>query len=304
MKSSDILEIRDSKLYANNVHEDIKILSAGDFHVNPKTKEEMIDFYLESVYVEEPDYIFLLGDLMDNPKDIDKTAELLFKIIRGSSNIAPTFVIIGNHDYISNGIDITNKELLDDINNINNVRLLNDKTFRNDEIAIMGYTQKINAYYNNDNNAFESFYEDFSKHEKFFNINLKLPKIALMHSPEFVIEDKTQELLKEYDLIICGHYHNGCVPPILDKMWNSDKGFINARRYLFPSNVRGIQQLKYNYLVYNGGFVKLSKSTAKKLSFLDNMYHRQIDVITLTGDSDYKEIDIKTRYKKRHKKRI
>ena len=304
MKQSDILKIRDSKIFVNNISEDIKILSAGDFHINSRTKEEDIEFYLDNVNKEKPDYIFLLGDLLDNPVIDNKTYGLLNRLVKGSGEVASTYIILGNHDFINKGKEFINKDLWDSIDNINNVHLLNDKLVYDNRLVIMGYTQKLEAYYNSNRDTISDsnvFYSDFIKKSKTFSTNIDLPKIMLIHSPEYIIEKRNQELLKDYDLIICGHYHNGCVPPILDKLWNSNRGFINARRYLFPSNVRGIQQLDYNYLIYNGGWVKLSKSTTKGMNFLDNMFNRQIDITTLTNNPMYKEIEVKQKYKVKHK---
>lgn len=298
MKSSDILKIRKSKIFLNNIKEDIKILSVGDFHINKFTKEDSINFYVENAYKNHPDYICLLGDILDNPFDINE--HLVFKLIRDSSNIAPTFIIKGNHDFLTKDEIVINKELWTDIKNIDNVKILDDKLYQNDEIIFMGYTQKKEAYYNNNREQISDsdvFYEDIIKHTKLFDIDSNLPKVALIHSPEYLIEDRVQEILKKYDLIICGHYHNGCVPPMLDKIWNSDRGVINARRYLFPKNVRGIQKLKYNYLIYNGGWIKLSRSTAKKFSCLDSLFNRQMDLTILTGDPEYMDIEIKEKYK-------
>lgn len=304
MKASNKINVRESIIRINSVKEDIRILCAGDFHITSKTKEKDIDFYLESANEEKPDYICLLGDLIDTPYNIESCKELLFKLIKGSALIAPTFVIIGNHDFIHNKKDYLNKELWNEINDIKNVRLLNNKVYENKEITFMGYTQTRDAYYNTNRdivNGSDSFYNDIIKHNELYDINNNLPKIALIHSPEFIIEKRTQELLNKYDVIICGHYHNGCVPPILDKMWNSNRGLINARKYLFPRNVRGITKLEHFYLVYNGGWTKLSESSGKKFSKLDSLFNRQIDVITITNNPEYEKIKIKQKYKKMKK---
>ena len=303
MKASNIINIRESKVFNNNIKNDIRILSAGDFHINKYTKEDNINFYLDNVYKEDPNYICLLGDLIDNPLDINDCVDLLYKLVKNSSTIAPTFIILGNHDFIHKDSTIINKQIWDNINNIDNVCLLNDKLYKNDEIVIMGYTQKIEAYYNYNRDIVSDsdvFYNDFVKHDELYNVDNNLPKVALIHSPEYLTEERNIELLKNYDITICGHYHNGCVPPILDKLWNSDRGVINARRYLFPKNVRGILKLDNgNYLIYNGGWVKLSKSSAKELSFLDNLFNRQIDVTILTNDPECQNIKVKHKYIKK-----
>ena len=91
---------------------------------------------------------------------------------------------------------------------------------------------------------FEEFYEDFKKHEKLYkNVKKDLPTLALVHSPEFSNDDKCVNLFKDYDLILCGHTHDGCIP---FGFGNFKRGLISPKKTFFPKNVRGLRKLDNN----------------------------------------------------------
>ena len=121
-------------------------------------------------------------------------------------------------------------------------------------------------------------------------------KIFLTHSPEPIQDFKNQELLKDYNLIIAAHYHNGVVPEFLDFLVPKNKGLLTPRRSILPSEARGIVKLLTGtYLMYNGGWTKIP-ATAKPIEYpLDKFFNRDIDLTTITNNYEYYDMLVKTK---------
>lgn len=117
------------------------ILIIGDPHI----KSDKPDFYKKyierMVYIaktRKPHAVVLLGDIFDKHHTTDNTAfRLIYKLIDQLSKIAPTFVIVGNHDYIDSNQFLTKKHFLGPLKKWHNVTVvdyptyisLKDKTF-------------------------------------------------------------------------------------------------------------------------------------------------------------------------------
>ena len=295
---SNVLEIRYSYIYNRFVSDDIKIASLSDVHISDAIKTNDIDFMIDSIKKEKPNYICTLGDIVDYPNILDKEINRLKceRLFMGLSKIAPVYVVMGNHDYID--YDTGNKhdenykeEFWNKINNIKNINIVNDKKIVLKDLIIGGYLEKRKSYHDKEK---EFFYEDFTNSNMIVNNNTK-PKILLMHSPEPLDYNKNIDLVSCYDVILCGHYHNGCVPSILNKIWlPKNGGVITPSKRLFPKNVRGIRILKGDtYLIYNGGWTKIPDNTPDIFHVLDKMCNRQIDITILTNK--YKKLEVKTK---------
>ena len=103
------------------------------------------------------------------------------------------------------------------------------------------------------------------------------------------------ELVSNYNIVLCGHYHNGCVPAFLNKVMPKNSGIITPTKKVLPKNVRGIRKISNNtFLIYNGGWTKIPNNTPKPIHVLDKICNRQIDITILTKNIS-KEIEIKTK---------
>ena len=94
-KASDILEVRESIIYNKNVDKDIKIASVGDIHISKTVGKRDINNISESISNENPDYVCLLGDLIDSPRELSRGKGLdnLENLVKYCSKIAPTMII-------------------------------------------------------------------------------------------------------------------------------------------------------------------------------------------------------------------
>ena len=103
-------------------------------------------------------------------------------------------------------------------------------------------------------------------------------------------------ILNGYDLIITGHYHNGCIPAIIDNIFPKNAGLVTPQKRPFPKNARGIIKLNNGtVMIYNGGWIKIAESAPKILHNTDSMFYRQIDLTTLTQNEDYKKPKIENK---------
>ncbi len=279
----DYLQVRYVNLYNEKVHNDLKLLVIGDIHISDLVSLKKIDLLKKQILKEKADYVIFTGDLIDSVEEINNR-ESIFKLktlLESASEISKTIVILGNHDYIHRKkYNSYIKEISNLIKSINRVILLDNDIYSDNKIWIMGYTETV-GYYGKEKYNYNNFYEDFIKYDLLYkNINKNVPTVAVTHSPEFSNSSKCLNLFKDYDLILCGHTHDGCIPFGLG---NFNRGIISSKKNLFPKNTRGIRKLGNNYILITGGVVKISKCALKLLQPLNHLCPMQMDVVTLSN---------------------
>ena len=285
--TDDYLQTRYVNIKSDKVFNDFKMMAIGDIHMSSMVSLSKIKTIKEKIIKEKPDYIFYVGDLIDRIEELEDNNSLfkLKDLLEFSTLYSKTFVILGNHDFIYRGLKDSNFKIVNFINDIANVHLLNNDVYFDDKIYLMGYTQ-TKKYYCTKNYDYDDFYNDFIKNEKLYkNVGKSLFTIALIHSPEFSYNDKCLNLFDDYNLIISGHTHDGCVPFGIGKFkW----GIINPKKKFFPKNVRGIRKLKNNYILITGGITKIQKCAPKILHPLNHLCPMQLDVINVSNGDKFK----------------
>ena len=301
------LQVRDLKIYNKKVKNSFKLVALGDLHISKLVDNRKLDpikFQLDS---EKADYHVFLGDLIDTPKELnknDKKRELI-DLIKVSANMAPTMIILGSHDYV---IEEKDKKIIsyireywEDVDNIDNVYLLNNSYFKDNNVMFMGYIQTFDYYYNMEKSHYENleaFYDDFITYPELYkNLPKDVVNIGLIHSPEYAKLKKNIELLKEYDLLIGGHTHDGCIPfGIGNFRW----GLISPKKEFFPKDVRGFRTLDTGTdLLINGGIVKIQNCAPTILHPLNHLCPMQMDTITFTCEEQETGISKKLIYTKK-----
>ena len=300
---SDYVRIRESTFYSDKVNRDLRIVTIGDIHLSSRVALDSIDKLLKVIESNNPDYIFILGDIVDTPQELTYKKRLLELdvLMKNCGNLAPTFIIIGNHDYYYDRENDTTilSDIWENYERFSNVYLLKDKSYTDDNLFIGGYMQKGNAYYKSKSNSEDefAFYNDLSQKDSLVN---NLPedkyKIFLTHSPEPIKYFLNTELLKDYNLIMAGHYHNGAVPSFLDSILPKNSGLLTPRRQKFPNEARGIVKLYTGtYLIYNGGWTKIPNCAKDIMKPLDVFFNRDIDVTTISNNYEYYDSLVKTK---------
>lgn len=279
----DYLQARYVNLYSEKVTRDLKFMVIGDVHISDMVSLKKLEMIKKQIIQERADYYLFVGDLIDDVDNIGNS-DLLYKVndlLSCASKVAPTFVILGNHDYIQKKTKESNIEGISNvIKSIDGVTLLDNDIYYDNNVWLMGYTE-TKKYYHAKKYDFEEFYEDFKKHEKLYkNVRKDLPTLALVHSPEFSNDDKCANLFKDYDLILCGHTHDGCIP---FGFGNFKRGLISPKKTFFPKNVRGLRKLDNNYILITGGVTKIQKCAPKILHPFNHLCPVQIDVVMLSN---------------------
>lgn len=278
------IEIVKDILSSKKLKKDITFSHIGDIHYNETTSAKKLEYIKYAIEDAHPDYIFITGDLLDRPK-ITKNKEkikLLVSWLNSLGNIAKVFISLGNHDIILE----EDYKFFNKLNDINNIYVLNNQSYEDENVFISGFTLPTNYYYNIEKHEDEDALLETLQNN--FNLVTNLPKkkykVALIHSPILLSEKKVIEKLKEYDLILSGHMHNGLIPRILDKIIKNNYGLISPDKKFFAKNTRGKIKTKYYTIIITGGITKLSPSSTKILSKLNGLYPISINKITVKGE--------------------
>lgn len=278
------IEIVKDILSSKKLKKDITFIHIGDIHYNETTSAKKLEYIKYAIEDAHPDYIFITGDLLDRPK-ITKNKEkikLLVSWLNSLGNIAKVFISLGNHDIILE----EDYKFFNKLNDINNIYVLNNQSYEDENVFISGFTLPTNYYYNIEKHEDENALLETLQNN--FNLVTNLPKkkykVALIHSPILLSEKKVIEKLKEYDLILSGHMHNGLILRILDKIIKNNYGLISPDKRFFAKNTRGKIKTKYYTIIITGGITKLSPSSTKILSKLNGLYPISINKITVKGE--------------------
>lgn len=267
-----------------------KIALFSDIHYDRKYDITKFDLIIENLNENKPDFICLVGDIIDDSFIIqDECMNQLKSFIKRLSLIAPTIITLGNHD-VSNKINhqriVGNMEAINDwflnLNTIENVYYLYNKSIIRNELCFTSYNPPFEYYGSRQENT-KLFSSDIDE-----KITLKpnYYNILLCHSPISVFKPETLQKSKEIkkvDLILSGHMHNGLVFKIFD--WKGNRGFVSPIKTVFPKYARGLSlkklEKKQIYLVVSGGVIKLSNTNSRLLSRFNKLYPISIDYITI-----------------------
>ena len=278
------IEIVKNILSSKKLKKNITFIHIGDIHYNETTSAKKLEYIKYAIEDAHPDYIFITGDLLDKPK-ITKNKEkikLLVSWLNSLGNIAKVFISLGNHDIILE----EDYKFFNKLNDINNIYVLNNQSYEDENVFISGFTLPTNYYYNIEKHEDEDALLETLQNN--FNLVTNLPKkkykVALIHSPILLSEKKVVEKSKEYDLVLSGHMHNGLIPRILDKIIKNNYGLISPDKRFFAKNTRGKIKTKYYTIIITGGITKLSPSSTKILSKLNGLYPISINKITVKGE--------------------
>ncbi len=301
------LQIRNTKIYSPKIKDPFKLVALGDTHVSEmmeKTKLYPVQLQIEK---ENPDYIALVGDIVDAPSQLQHTyvQKKIIEFVKAAAEVAPVFIVLGSHDYVDHknqkDIYFYQRHFWEDIiGTIDNVHLLYNDTYQDQQAFFMGYWQTLDYYYNpNDvrHENLEKFHEDFIKYPELYqHLPEDTVRIALIHSPEFAKLEKNRQLIKDYDLLISGHMHDGCVPL---GVGNFTTGLISPKKEFFPKQARGVFTLDTDTnVIVSGGIMKISDCAPKILHWANHLCPMQMDSITFTPGKEPIEIT-KTKVYKR-----
>ena len=187
----------------NNVTVPVRIAVISDLHGLEFGKANAR--LIEKIRAQEPDTIFLVGDMIESDADEADVRRLLV-LIETLCETAPVYFAPGNHEleYME-----TDASLLDQVAAAG-ATVVNDSYV---DVTIAGQTLRIGGtmghgfYFGRSQEEFESspeyqFLKDFEQTDA--------PKICLAHMPDTFIFNGAYDLW-DVDLVISGHTHGGLV---------------------------------------------------------------------------------------------
>ena len=234
-----IKEVR-SVIYSNKIDKDINLIVFSDIHYVNKKDDKKLDKLLNHIKNYNVDYICVPGDLVDATEKEDKAR--FRNWINKLKDICPVVLSLGNHDIQikeTTHISFYDRKYYESLSKLHNVYLLNNSSRSFSNIYFYGFTQSFDYYYLYNKESVDLMKKELEEN-KVTNMLPNKYKILLMHSPVCIDDKEIKEKLNNYDLILCGHMHNGAILPILDELFKSSRGLIAPRKSLFPKYARGI----------------------------------------------------------------
>lgn len=285
---------------SNKLKRDYKICSLADIHNNSWANFELWDNLIDEVDKESPDYIFISGDFVYNSDDfyVPKNDRMLRYFLRSLSEIAETFICLGNHELKSgrrfNKDDAM--QYLKILDKIMDVYILDRRVGTEyvdiDEFRIGGFCPRSETYYKSCESEWNKYFiEDYL--DSLIEFTKDKFNILLTHSPDTISQKEVlvalRDKLKELDLILCGHKHDGYVPKIIQRsgIVFGDAGIdVSDGKNVFDyivsrtSKCRGEFDVLNAKMIVNRGYRKFSHKSPV-FAMLDKVSSRDMATITL-----------------------
>ena len=295
------IQIKNINVFNELALDDISILTISDIHISKTFNLEKLKYLINLTNNIKPDYIIVLGDTVDSPIYLNDYQDIILNFFTMLCSITKTIVILGNHDVTfkkkKEHIYYYNTKFFNKLNSIDNLIFLNNKIYVDNNLLFMGYTETFSYYYPTNNiDDLKVFYSDLIKHKNLYKISNNYINIALIHSQEFCKSRDNLSLLKNYDLILSGHNHDGCIP---FGIGNFNWGLVSPSKKLFPKYARGLRNDGNMTLIINGGITKIQEMAPKIIHPLNHLCPMQIDLITISSRKKEQLITKKTIYMKK-----
>lgn len=270
----------------------VKVALTGDWHVSQIVSDKQYKFLQDKLRKIKPDVIILQGDLFDTPLSLDdnKLVRALEKRLKLCAKIAPTVMILGNHDQImpvhtpplsyADYLTRVRRNTITEWRKIcreTDVKLLDDKWIEVKGVRIFGFLQGPEMYYRGVNKKGENYSAMKKKIRELADegaLDTQVEKVNWLaaHAP---IEDlyRMREL-KGFEVLSFGHTHGGCVPIGVDwivDMLGGHGGIIAPFLRWFPNRfMRGREVLRSGAsFIVNTGMVMTQASAPKLLQYIN-----------------------------------
>jgi predicted MPP superfamily phosphohydrolase len=285
------------ELSSNKIKKDVNIALFSDIHYSNIISTKKLKKITDNLIQNNPDFICIAGDIIDNNNILDNKPKMkiFYDWLISLTSIAPTIIILGNHDFYKLTYQRFSKKLkyktptkmINTLKKIPNLYLLNNKGITINNINFHGYQAPVEYYkYNKIDKIRESneiLINDFNQKMKIENNDNY--NVLLFHSPIRIFNDECfKEIsdLNNMDLVLTGHMHNGLVPNFLERIIPKNYGIIGPFSNFFPKYARGIiTKNKKNNMIISGGITKFAESNPKFMLLFNHFYKPEIDYIKL-----------------------
>ncbi|MBR6168396.1 metallophosphoesterase [Candidatus Saccharibacteria bacterium] len=313
------------RFYNKNAKHGLKFFLISDIHFSHRVSPKTLRAITLRAHQEAPNYILIAGDLIDSLNHIEKSSDLkrLTSWLEQLGKVAPVLIGLGNHEFYRKNPNYKNlfsrqkhwfaeknQPFLNAINSIDNVQILDNQSYEDQNVYIFGFTQTPDYFRfdKDDHRAPSIFHPGCEDHDIMVSdldaldqkLITNLPKhkvkIAIIHSPTYLTDSEIASKLYEFDFFISGHMHNGVVPPIINDIWRSDRGFISASRKLFPHGVRTNIRNPSDKIIILGAVTTIQDS-AQPFTFANGLYPTNIATLELKNlETLIRKPDVKHSY--------
>ena len=140
--------------------------------------------------------------------------------------------------------------------------------------------------------------EDLEQYKKLLeNVKEKIDEnkfnILLLHSPNSLIQngkiDKSSDVIRNMNLILCGHNHGGLMPTFAQDILKGHRGLAGPYAKLLQPNAYGVYNEEDTSVLVSNGVTKISAtSEAGKINgILNKIYTPEIDVIHMVQSDEH-----------------
>ena len=229
---------------SKKVNKDIYAKLYSDLHYVPGDKLLFLKKSIEKSEINKPDYVFFLGDLIDDSLYTKEQLKELYELVTRMAKLSKTIMVLGNHDQFTRTedgkwLDKYNDDYVNELKD-RGVVVLQNEAYQDNNICVYG-TRFSGDYYEE-----REPYDEFENNIKKAEFETGKYNILMEHSPKHTFNGKiisSFDNLKDVDLTLAGHYHNGCIPWYIDKFLPGNFGLMDPYMNLFPKNARGVKQI-------------------------------------------------------------
>ena len=285
-----------------------KALVLSDLHIFKEKDCQMLAKILEYVEKNSFDYIYIAGDVVDATNIFHSPITnpwlgKFYDFFKNLGKLAPTFVVYGSHDfgYISkykkggwtDDKSTFYEKFINKVNGYSGIHVLENETYDlGDGYTVSGYNPvdvkgyNPNREYNLTEEKKEKLLEDLS-----FLSHLDPNKFntLLFHYPNLFLDLANDDILKNINLSIAGHNHNGVtqlrvfpLESLLNLIHQNNRGLITPEKSLSLKDtkyLRGAVTLnERNTLIINPS-MKNFADCAGILKNLDPLFYQGASVI-------------------------
>lgn len=255
-------KIRRLIIYSDKIKHSKKILTYSDLHLGFKDRSNINEiFEIPELSPELYDYILIPGDIVHSGKVLEERA-MQQRVIDRLSKLTgdtKTFISIGNHDQFErfgfeNWAAYCQESAISTYNKLPNTKILdiNEKVVEGD-LEFSAINNSV-YYYLQYHESQEFFEQEYNLREPKMSFSNDAYSILLTHDPKSIYrlsKDLNRCFIKNTDLVVSGHMHNGLTPNFIQSIMHG-KGILSPDYTLFPEIAYGTKEIGDTIFLVNG----------------------------------------------------
>lgn len=281
------IHVKEYNLINKKIKTSRTICLISDIHYYCKFNNKKLEKLKRKIDSIKPNYIVIAGDLVDVLSTLNTDMSYFYSWLDNLGLInkkrVPVICIFGNHDIYRECV-FTDKEysllynkFCNDLDGLN-VTLLNNSVYEDRYIRFVGFKQPYNIYHSVCSLDNEKEYYNNLDINLFISNNNKL-NVCVVHNPMNMCNKDIKNILKNFDVVLAGHMHNGLVFSVFDRLFKNNWGLVDPDKKFLPKLSRNIIKLRRNkYLIISGGITKLSNRSGI-LKYANVFFPMEVDII-------------------------